>query len=588
MSFVKPIHRRHFLKVAAAGAAATLLAGCGSPTTPANVRVSRRAPSTGGNETISTANSSFTPDLEIALRAQRGTADIRAGNLTNVWTITGELFQGEPDALQPLPGSYLGPIIRARTGQKVRIHFTNELPEASILHWHGLHVPADMDGHPRFAIDSGQTYVYEFEVRNRAGTYWYHPHPHDRTGPQVYAGMAGLFLISDNEERSLGLPSGEYDIPLVIQDRTLDDNNQLVYQGSGMMDQMMGFLGQEIWVNGKPDLALPVATRAYRLRLLNGSISRIYKLGWDDNTPLTVIGTDGGLLESAVQRPYVMLAPGERVELWVDFSGRPLGNEITLRSLPFTAPEEMGGMMDMGRGSTGGMMEQGDRGGMMGQGGGGGMMEQGGMDGMMGRGGMMDQMMENNQTNAALPQGASFSVLTVRIAREVQETIALPARLSSINRLSPADATNASNPRTIALQMRMPGGWTLNGRTFDMTDVASDEIVQLGSTEVWEFINQVGGMGMMGGMMLPHPMHIHGESFQVLERQVDPDTRIMWETVSAGYVDEGWKDTVLVMPGERVKVLRRFSDYAGMYIYHCHNLEHEDMGMMRNFRVDPA
>ena len=552
MPSVRPIRRRQFLKAAAAGATTTLLAGCGLPAMRTNPRTARTAPSAGANNVISTASSDFAPDVEIALRAQQGAVDIHTGGPTNVWTVTGDLLQGEPTALQPLPESYLGPTIRVRTGQKVRIHFTNDLSESSILHWHGLHVPAEMDGHPRFAINSGQTYVYEFEVRNRAGTYWYHPHPHGRTGPQVYAGMAGLFIVSDNEESAAGLPSGEYDIPLVIQDRTLDGNNQLVYQASGMMggmmNQMMGFLGQEVWVNGKPNYTLPVATRAYRLRLLNGSNSRIYKLGWDDGTPLTVIGTDGGLLESAVERPYVMLAPSERIELWVDFSDRPVGSDMTLRSLPFTAPEEMGGMMGMGRGG---------------------------------------RMGSRAQANTALQQGASFSILTVRIERETRETSARPTRLSTIDRLSLVDAANARNPRTIALRMRMPGGWTLNGRTFEMTAVARDEIVQLGSTEVWEFVNQGGGMGM-GGMMLPHPMHVHGESFQVLERKVDSSTRAMWETVSAGYVDEGWKDTVLVMPGERVKILRRFKEYAGLYIYHCHNLEHEDMGMMRNFRVEAA
>ncbi len=136
-----------------------------------------------------------------------------------------------------------------------------------------------------------------------------------------------------------------------------------------------------------------------------------------------------------------------------------------------------------------------------------------------------------------------------------------------------------------ALQMNQ-GRWTLNGRTFEMTDVAKDEIVQLGSTEVWEFANQGGGRGMMGGMLLPHPMHVHGKSFQVLSRQVASGMQADWKTVSEGYVDDGWKDTVLVMPGERVQVLVRFEDYTGLFLYHCHNLEHEDMGMMRNYRVD--
>jgi hypothetical protein len=129
--------------------------------------------------------------------------------------------------------------------------------------------------------------------------------------------------------------------------------------------------------------------------------------------------------------------------------------------------------------------------------------------------------------------------------------------------------------------------WSINGRTFEMTDVARDEIVKLGDLEVWEFINQAGGgMDMMGGMNLPHPMHVHGLQYQVIERQIDPSYSAAWETLSGGYVDEGWHDTVLVMPGERVKILLKFEDFEGLYLYHCHNLEHEDMGMMRNYRVE--
>ena len=96
-----------------------------------------------------------------------------------------------------------------------------------------------------------------------------------------------------------------------------------------------------------------------------------------------------------------------------------------------------------------------------------------------------------------------------------------------------------------------------------------------------------GRMGMMGGgMALPHPMHVHGLQFQVVERKVESNYRRAWETVSGGHIDEGWRDTVLVMPGERVKILLKFEDFTGLYLYHCHNLEHEDMGMMRNYRVE--
>ena len=314
------------------------------------------------------------------MKATPAEVPILPGNPTGVWHYQGHVIKGDRASLINLERSYLGPIIRTRTGQKVRIRFTNDIADKTIVHWHGLHVPADMDGHPRLVIPSGETYVYEFEVRNRAGTYWYHPHPHGMTGPQVYGGLAGLFLVSDDEEKAAGLPAGEYDIPLVIQDRAFDNRNQLIYLSGHRMEQMTGFLGDWILVNGHPDFILPVATRAYRLRLLNGSNSRIYKLAWQDGSPLTVIGTDGGLLETPVQRGYVMLGPGERIELWVDFSRYPVGSETALISLPFD-----GGMLGGGR---------------MGR-------------GMMGSG-------------AALPNGAGFPIFKVRVNRREEASLALP------------------------------------------------------------------------------------------------------------------------------------------------------------------
>jgi FtsP/CotA-like multicopper oxidase with cupredoxin domain len=461
----------------------------------------------------------------MTLRAIKDEVSIFPNINTKVWRVTGEVEQGRDMALPTLPDTYLGPTLRAKKGETVRIHFENQLDEESILHWHGLHVPADMDGHPQFAVGPGESYQYEFEIRNRAGTYWYHPHPHGRTGPQVYAGMAGFFLVSDEEETNVNLPSGEYDVPLALQDRTFDQNGQLVYIGNGMIEQMNGFLGNQLLVNGKPDFVLPVATRAYRLCLLNGSNSRIYKLGWEDETPLTVIGTDGGLLEKPVQRSYITLAPAERIELWVDFKGRVLGSELKLVSLPF---------------------------------------------------------------NAGSFESGLFPVLTVQIDQETTDNVPLPSHLSDPGFFSANDATRT---RTVALQMEIGRGWTLNGRTFEMTGVTPAETIPLNALEIWEFKNeQASRGGMMGGgmmnMSLPHPIHMHGESFQVIERTISDGGKAAWETLSEGFVDEGWKDTVLVMPGEQVEVLRRFGDYTGLFIYHCHNLEHEDMGMMRNFRID--
>ena len=120
-----------------------------------------------------------------------------------------------------------------------------------------------------------------------------------------------------------------------------------------------------------------------------------------------------------------------------------------------------------------------------------------------------------------------------------------------------------------------------------MEAVAPNEIVQLGALEAWELVNQPASGGMMGGLTMSHPIHIHGLQFQVAGRQVLPQFASSWEAVRQGYVDEGWKDTVMLMPGERTKLLLKFEDYTGLYVYHCHNLEHEDMGMMRNYLVRP-
>lgn len=542
MALSHSINRRQFLKLAGIGTV-----GLASTNLPSFIGKSL-------------AQSDDIPDLEVRLSAAESTVAILSGNPTTVWAYRGEVLQGDTASLQIIPDSYLGPIFRVRQGQHIRIHFVNELPEASIIHWHGLILPEAMDAHPHYAIGSGETYTYDFEVVNQAGTYWYHPHPHGSTATQVYNGLAGLFIVADEEEDAIGLPAGDYDIPLVIQDRSFDADNQLVYIAGGMMTQMMtqmmGFLGDNILINGKPEFELNVETRVYRLRLLNGSNFRILKLGWDDSTPLTVIGTDGGLLEAPVERPYVTLSPGERVDLWVDFGEKSVGSQLIFKSLPFSGVE-MGGMMMGG--------------------------------------------MEMPETTI-LPQGEEYPVLKVNVVKESTTVLTLPERLSIIERYKLTDAINSDLPRTFSIAM-INETWTLNGRTYEMDTVAEDEIVKAGTLEVWEFVNVVNGTAMagmsghnMGNMtnndevttedQMAHPIHIHAVQFQVLERIVDDAFRTGWETVSAGYVDEGWKDTVLLMPVERVKLLMRFDVEPGLFVFHCHNLEHEDLGFMQNYRIE--
>lgn len=499
----------------------------------------------------------FHPDVEIELIQDVSHVQILSGPRTRVWKVNGKVLKGPKDAVINMTGTYLAPTIHLHKGQKVRIYLRNNLPAQSILHWHGLHVPADMDGNPMYAIDKGETYVYEFEILNRAGTYWYHSHAHGVTAKQVYSGLAGFFIVSDNEEQALGLPSGEYDLPLVIQDRSFDQQNQLRYSNH-MMQRMQGFLGDNIMINGQPDFVLPVATRAYRLRLLNGSNSRIYKLAWDNGMPITVIGTDGGLLERPEKRPYIMLAPAQRREIWVDFSGLSVGTELTMRSVPFASSTR--GMMG------GGMMGGGMRGG--------GMMGRGRMGMGGGRGGMM--------SGGSIPLGGDYPVLKVRVSKKSQGGDSLPDRLTSIRPLQLKNADNVNNPRNVTLSMRHMSA-LLNGRSYQMNDVRSDEIIPVNTLQLMSFDNGFGGRHSM--MDMPHPMHLHGEQFQIVKREVASSYQTDHKTVSAGFVGSGWHDTVLVMPGEKVTFLKPFNDFKGMFMYHCHNLEHEDMGMMRDFLI---
>jgi FtsP/CotA-like multicopper oxidase with cupredoxin domain len=526
------------------------------------------------------ASPAFQPDVEIELAARQSSMSILPGQPTRVLQYAARLMKGPEGTLTNLPGSYLGPVMRLHKGQKVRIHFRNELSEPTIAHWHGMHVPALMDGHPMYAMDPGEIFVYEFEVLNRASLNIYHPHPHELTGRQVYHGLAGGILVNDEEAAALGLPAGEYEIPIVLQDRRFDADNQLVYVRH-MHERMMGFHGDRILVNGRPDFAVEVASRAYRLRIMNGSNARIYKLGWDDGTPLTVIGADGGLLEAPEVKPYVMLAPGERLDVWADFSGRGVGSQMVMRSLPFS-----GALPMMARR-------------------------------------MMGEMM-----HSALPPGSDYPLFTVRVSRRVSESPSLPRRLAKISRYTLANTANPDKPVPLEIS-EGPMSMLINRRPYAHDDLQPFERIPLGSVQLLEIFHGHGdsghggggegieqggghgmgmhggmgmmghrGMGMMGGhgvgmeggmgmmMSMAHPIHLHGQSFQVLSRTVSGAVQEDYASVREGFVDSGWKDTVLAMPGERIRLIKPFQDFKGLFMYHCHNLEHEDMGMMREFSIE--
>lgn len=548
--------RRQFMQFAAWGAAAAMW--------PGNL-MAQASGQTG--KVGSMPSSSFKPDVEIELVAKADQIALKSGATTRVFKYHGKLLQGPADTLRELPG-FLGPILNLVRGQKVRIYFYNQLAEPTITHWHGMHVPQKADGHPMHVISTDERYVYEFEVLNPAGTNWYHAHPHEATAAQVYQGLAGLITVRDEAERKLDLPDGEFDLPIVIQDRRFTADNQWRYLEHGRREQILGFLGDTILINGQLDRMIPVKTRAYRLRILNGSNSRIYKLGWEDGTPLTAIGTGSALLAKPETFPYIMLAPAERVELWVDFSGREPGSDLVLYSL-----EYHGAMPRMGSGVPSGRRGMG--------------------------------------MSSRLAQGSRFPLLTFRITEKSSESHQLPTSLVDFRRLSDRDAANPDQPIQIGLSMmRMTPSF--NGRTFEMQAAAKEERVPINSIQKIRLFQDEQGMrrggmrgrgggesmeGMermrrdvtrrMGGMMsMAHPIHFHGQPFQVLSRLVGREAGSGYATVQEGLINSGWKDTVLVMPGEEVTIIKPFEDFTGLYLYHCHNLEHEDMGMMRNFLVE--
>jgi len=553
----QPISRRRFLFFSGLSAAALGIGACSNTVLPfaaGSVATPAALPEPAVNADAVDAGSA---QLAFRLTARQTELSILPGAATQVLSYAAEVLQGDPNAVAALPDSYLGPVVRVHSGDTVRVHVRNELSDPTTVHWHGLLVPPGAtDGHPAFPVAPGEELEIAFTVQNRPGLYWFHPHPHGLTAEQAYFGLAGLLIVGDAAEAALNLPTGAQDIPLVIQDRRFDANNQLQYIAggmAGMMDQMMGVLGDRILVNGQPDVTLPVAAQPHRLRLLNGSNARIYKLAWEDGSPMTVIGTDGGLLEQPLTLPYVMLSPGERIELWADFSERAQ-SQIKLVSLAFEGAEA--GMMDM----------------------------------MMGESG--------------LANGAPFDVMTFAVGQAATGVqLTLPETLLPIEAMAASAASNAAAPRTFVFAMDDAMNWTINGRSFEMDVVAEDEQVRFGDAEIWEFANlmeapdaaaggAMAGMNQGGGMMqggmrdfMAHPVHVHGVRFQVVSREVDAAQQIAWETVKEGFIDQGWKDTVLVMPGERVRVIMRFDGFRGVYLLHCHNLEHEDSGMMRNFEI---
>jgi FtsP/CotA-like multicopper oxidase with cupredoxin domain len=239
--------------------------------------------------------------------------------------------QGRPTPTWGFNGDYLGPTLRAARGEEVVVNVHNRLSEDTTVHWHGMHLPAAMDGGPHQPIAPGETWSPSWRVDQPAATLWYHPHPHGETEQHVYRGLAGMFLVEDGTAAARGLPHeyGVDDIPVIVQDKKFTGDGRLDDR-PGMLSGI-GVLGDTVAVNGTVAPYLDVTTERVRLRLLNGSTARTYQFGFADDRPFAVVGTDGGLLPAPHRTTRVMLSPGERAEIVVDLVP---GERAVLRSTP--------------------------------------------------------------------------------------------------------------------------------------------------------------------------------------------------------------------------------------------------------------
>ncbi len=460
-------------------------------------------------------------------------------------------------------GQYPGPTFDVMSGVPVEVTWENHLPSRHIFeidphihgamppapavrtvpHLHGARTRSESDGLPEKWFTPGSSALYRYPNHQQAATLWYHDHALGITRLNVYAGLSGFYLLRDDQERSMDLPSGDYEIPMVLQDRTLDDQGQLVYaptydNGQKPPPGLWGpqFFGDLPVVNGVIYPYLEVEPRRYRLRVLNSSNSRYYQLYLNlakhaTDIPSLIsfhqIGTDGGFLQKPVPLQKLLLGPAERADLIVDFSGLE-GKVATL----------------------------------------------------------------SNDAFAPYPGWEVVATIHAPLYELMQFRVALPdsSRGKSFSMPPPTefaklDATHAVATRDFVLTERLDAkGNSLGVRINDKGyDDPVTEFVKLGSIEKWRFINTTDDA---------HPMHLHLVQFQILERQgfnlrsfFGGKLELVGTPHPPAANEAGWKDTAVVNPRDVLTIIVRFEDYIGRYVFHCHMLEHEDNDMMRPYEV---
>lgn len=419
--------------------------------------------------------------------------------------------------------NYLGPTIRTRRNSQLNLQYRNSIDEGVAVHGHGLHVPGVVDGGPQLEIPPGEEWRPTLTINQPAATCWYHSHTHGRTGHQVYHGLAGMILIEDEISDSLNLPRryGVDDLPIVIQDKTFDSEGRLVYSLHQAHED--GWLGDTVVINGAIAPVAQVPAGKVRLRLLNGANARFYVVTFSDNRLFHKVASDGGFLPEPVPMKSMEMSPGERCEVIVDMADGHPAELLTLFEDEFDGLDED-------------ILEN------------------------------LWNLLAQRETPAPNPS------LTLTVSKELPaHTDPLPEQLVSISRPKEHEVEVTRD-----FVLGMGGGsehgshagmdMTINGVAMDMSVI--NEHVKRGVWERWRVRSDQGA----------HPFHIHGCSFLIEHMEgapASPDQR-------------GWKDTVTTDDDDWAEILVKFDHVATEehpYMYHCHILEHEDLGMMGQFSV---
>lgn len=453
-----------------------------------------------------------------------------------------QILPGRKTKLWTYGGTFPGPTVRRRAGQRTEVSFHHELPASAgelSVHLHGGHNRTQFDGQPGgltksqpisyfchiprglssrqsgndllLAPGESKTYVYDLieDGRPERGAFqWYHDHRLDRTAPHSWRGLAGMWIVDDELEESLPLPAGDRDIPLMITDRGFDRHNQLTDPFKGQRPPADGISSPTILVNGVFMPHHEVGARRYRLRILNVSQFRSYNLQLSNGAAMVQIGSDSGLMPKPVGRREILIGPAERVEVIVDFANAR-GESVELRS-----------------GAHGGRNPEGSR--------------------------------------AYVGALMQFRVGRDRLADRTR----VPRRLRPLPEWAVKARRRADHKPDHSWEVSIGGlfktTWLINGKTFN--PARADAFPKLGTTEVWEIRNRTG---------VAHMMHLHHNDWYLLSRDGRPPPP--WE--------DCLKETFFVYPGERILVAGHFADYTGKYVIHCHMFDHEDHGLMTQFEV---